>query len=135
MNASAYLTQQDYERLHLLVLAQRSVAPAAMVEGLCKELRTATLIPAEQVPEDVVTMNSQVRLREKKSNTVLELTLVYPKHADVATRKISVLAPVGFAILGRQVGQEVECPAPRGTLRYQIEQVIYQPEAAGDWSL
>ncbi|AKQ47015.1 GreA/GreB family elongation factor [Rufibacter radiotolerans] len=132
---SVFLTEQDYERLHLLVQAQRSVGPAALVEGLCKELRTATLLPAKQVPVDVVTMNSQVRLREKKSGTVMDLTLVYPKNADVTTRKISVLAPVGFAILGRQVGQEVECPAPRGTLRYQIEQVIYQPEAAGDFNL
>ncbi|GAB2543907.1 nucleoside diphosphate kinase regulator [Rufibacter soli] len=132
---SVFLTEKDYERLHLLVQAQRSVAPAAMVEGLCKELRTATLLPAEQVPVDVVTMNSEVRLREKTSGTVMDLTLVYPKNADVTTRKISVLAPVGFAILGRQVGQEVECPAPRGTLRYQIEQVIYQPEASGDFNL
>jgi regulator of nucleoside diphosphate kinase len=132
---SVFLTEKDYERLHLLVQAQRSVAPAAMVEGLCKELRTATLLPAEQVPVDVVTMNSEVRLREKNSGTVMDLTLVYPKNADVTTRKISVLAPVGFAILGRQVGQEVECPAPRGTLRYQIEQVIYQPEASGDFNL
>ncbi|QHL88220.1 nucleoside diphosphate kinase regulator [Nibribacter ruber] len=132
---SVFLTEQDYERLHLLVQAQRSVAPALVVEGLCKELRTATLIPAEQVPVDVVTMNSQVRLREKKSGTVMDLTLVYPKNADVATRKISVLAPVGFAILGRKVGQEVECPAPRGTLQYQIEEVMYQPEAAGDFNL
>ncbi|GGK73614.1 nucleoside diphosphate kinase regulator [Rufibacter glacialis] len=126
------LTEKDYERLHLLVQAQRTSGAPATIESLCKELREAKIIPSEEVPVDIVTMNSLVRLREKKSNTVMELTLSYPKNADVSTRKISVLSPVGTAILGRKVGEEVECPAPRGLLTYQIEEVIYQPEAAGD---
>ncbi|WP_181304872.1 nucleoside diphosphate kinase regulator [Rufibacter sp. XAAS-G3-1] len=132
---SILLTEKDYERLHLLVQAQRTAGAPANIENLCKELRTARIIPPEEVPVDVVTMNSLVRLREKKSNTVLELTIAYPKNADLATRKISVLSPVGSAILGRQVGQEVACPTPSGLLTYQVEEVMYQPEAAGDWSL
>ncbi|MFB9862938.1 nucleoside diphosphate kinase regulator [Rufibacter immobilis] len=132
---TVFLTEKDYERLHLLVQAQRSSGAPAQVEGLCKELRTAQIIPSEEVPVDVVTMNSLVRLREKKSGTVMELTITYPKDANVAERKISVLAPVGTAILGRKVGQEVACSAPRGMLSYEIEEVIYQPEAAGDFYL
>ncbi|AMM52798.1 GreA/GreB family elongation factor [Rufibacter sp. DG15C] len=130
-----FLTEKDYERLLSLAQTHRSITNAAVVEGLCKELRLATIIPAHEVPVDVVTMHSQVRLREKKSGVVMDLSLVYPKEADVATRKISVLAPVGSAILGRKVGEEIECPAPGGTLLYEIEEVMYQPEAAGDFHL
>ncbi len=133
--SAIYLTQKDYERLHLLVQNQRAAGPAALVEPLCRELRHAKIIPSEEIPVDVITMNSLVRLREIKSGTIMELTLVYPKNADVATRKISILAPVGSAILGRKVGQEVECAAPRGTLTYQVEEVLYQPESSGDLHL
>ncbi|WP_205504244.1 nucleoside diphosphate kinase regulator [Rufibacter psychrotolerans] len=132
---SIYLTQKDHERLHQLVQQQRSSGSPNTVAGLCQELRHAHQLPSEEVPEDVITMNSLVRLKEKKSGTVLELTLVYPKDADVTTRKISVLAPVGTAILGRKVGQEVECTVSGRTLTYRVEEVIYQPEAAGDFYL
>ncbi|MBA9076027.1 MULTISPECIES: nucleoside diphosphate kinase regulator [Rufibacter] len=130
-----YLTEKDHERLHQLVQHQRTVGAPQTVENLCQTLRLAHLIPSEEVPEDVVTMNSLVRLKEKKSGTVMELTLVYPKDADMNARKISVLAPVGAAILGKKVNQEVECAVASRTLAYRVEEVIYQPEAAGDFFL
>ncbi|MGV3540567.1 MAG: nucleoside diphosphate kinase regulator [Rufibacter sp.] len=130
-----FVTQKDYDRLHQLVQHQRMTGSPQAIEGLCQELRRAQIIPSEEVAVDVITMNSSVRLREKKSGTLLELTLVYPKDADVASRKISVIAPVGTAILGRKVGQEVDCAVPGRTLTYQVEEVMYQPEAAGDFYL
>ncbi|WP_162426794.1 nucleoside diphosphate kinase regulator [Pontibacter pudoricolor] len=127
-----YLTEKDQERLHSLVQLQRQNGGAASVEGLCKELKRAKVVASEEVPTDVVTMNSLVRLKDMKTGKEIEITVVYPKDADLNARKISVLAPVATAILGGKVGDEVEWPAPQGMLYYKIESILYQPEAAGD---
>ena len=127
-----YLTEKDYERLHSLVQQQRQNGGAAAVEGLCNELKRAKVVASEEVPVDVVTMNSLVRLQDTKTGNTMEITVVYPKDADLAARKVSVLAPVATAILGCKVGDEVEWPAPKGMLSYKVETILYQPEAAGD---
>jgi len=130
-----YLTEKDYERLHSLVQVQRQNGGAAAVNGLCQELKRAKVVASEEVPTDVVTMNSLVRLKDLTSGNVMEITVVYPKDADLASRKISVLAPVATAILGCKVGDDIEWPAPQGMLKYKIEEILYQPEAAGDFYL
>jgi regulator of nucleoside diphosphate kinase len=130
-----YLTEKDYERLHSLVQVQRQNGGAAAVDGLCKELKRAKVVASEEVPEDVVTMNSVVRLKDMKTGNAMEITVVYPKDADLSSRKVSVLAPVATAILGCKIGDEVEWPAPQGMLSYKVESILYQPEAAGDFYL
>lgn len=130
-----YLTEKDYERLHSLVQVQRQNGGSAAVEGLCKELKRAKVVASEEVPVDVVTMNSFVRLKDLKTGNVMEITVVYPKDADLSTRKVSILAPVATAILGCKVGDEVEWPAPQGMVSYKVEEILYQPEAAGDFYL
>ncbi|NEM97657.1 nucleoside diphosphate kinase regulator [Pontibacter burrus] len=127
-----YLTDKDYERLHSLVQVQRQNGGAAAVDGLCQELKRAKVVPTEDIPKDIVTMNSLVRLKDLKGGNTMEITVVYPKDADLASRKISVLAPVATAILGCKVGDEIEWPAPKGNLSYKVESILYQPEAAGD---
>jgi regulator of nucleoside diphosphate kinase len=130
-----YLTEKDYERLHSLVQVQRQNGGAVAVDGLCKELKRAKVVASEEVPEDVVTMNSVVRLKDMKTGNAMEITVVYPKDADLSSRKVSVLAPVATAILGCKIGDEVEWPAPQGMLSYKVESILYQPEAAGDFYL
>ena len=77
-------------------------------------------------------MNSRVRFQDTDTHDELEVTLVYPKSADVDQGKISVLAPVGSALLGLSVGQSIEWPVPAGKLRHlRVVAVTYQPEAAG----
>ncbi|MBF9252705.1 nucleoside diphosphate kinase regulator [Pontibacter sp. 172403-2] len=131
-----YLTEKDHQRLHALVQAHRLSNGAHAVEALCKELKRAKVVASEEIPVDIVTMNSFVRLKELKSSSVMEITIVYPKDADLATRKISVLAPVATAVLGCKVGDEIEWPAPQGGIvTYKVEEILYQPEAAGDMYL
>jgi regulator of nucleoside diphosphate kinase len=130
-----YLTEKDYERLHSLVQVQRQNGVAASVDGLCKELKRAKVVASEEVPANVVTMNSVVRLKDMKTGNAMEITVVYPKDADLSTRKVSVLAPVATAILGCKIGDEVEWPAPQGMLSYKVESILYQPEASGDFYL
>jgi regulator of nucleoside diphosphate kinase len=98
-------------------------------------LKRAKVVSSEEIPENVVTMNSLVKLKELKSGAEMELTLVYPKDADLSKFKISVLAPVGTSILGCKVGDQVERSDTRNTVVYKVMDVLYQPEAAGDLAL
>lgn len=131
-----YLTEQDYKRLVDLVQHQRQGAGIQTnIAKLGEELKRAKRVPSEDIPSEVVTMNSSVLLRDLKSGKEMEITLVYPKDADVHTRKISIFAPVGTAIIGCKEGDEVEWPVPSGTINYKIEKVTFQPEASGNFSL
>ena len=80
-------------------------------------------------------MNSRVHVKELRSGSEMEITLVYPKQADVKEKKISVLAPLGVAILGYKEGDQIEWSLPHHNFSYKIEKVLYQPEAAGDYHL
>ena len=132
MNPIIYLTEKDYQRLHSLVQAQRHVNGPEAVEALGKELKRAKVVASEEIPVDVITMNSTVRLKELKSRSEMIITIVYPKDVDLTSRKVSVLAPVGTAILGCKVGDKIEWPLPKGPVTYKIEEILYQPEAEGD---
>ena len=131
-----YLTEQDYKRLIELVQQQRQgPGMQANIAKLGEELKRAKRVASEEIPAEVVTMNSTVLLRDLKSGNTLEITLVYPRDADVNARKISILAPVGTAIIGCKEGDEVEWPVPSGTINYKIEKVTFQPEASGNFAL
>jgi regulator of nucleoside diphosphate kinase len=80
-------------------------------------------------------MNSRVRLRDLDSGEQMEVSLVYPSASDAAAKKISILAPIGTAILGYRKGDVVEWEVPAGMRRLEVEDVLYQPEASGDFSL
>lgn len=127
-----YLTKLDHDRLLRLVQQERQAHGQERVAALSSELKRAQLVASEDVPPDVVTMNSRVRLRELTSGTELEITLVYPQFADINTRKISILAPVATAVLGCRVGDKVDWPLPKGRATYWVDAVLHQPEAADD---
>lgn len=125
------LTEQDFERLSLLV--QHSESKTA--ELLEEELARATVLPQNEIPKDIVTMNSTIRFVDEDNGKNSEVTLVYPQDADVTKRKVSVLAPVGMALIGLKVGQSIEWPMPNGHRTLKVISIIYQPEAAGHWDL
>ena len=130
------VTTADRQRLgSLLIDAERlGLVERRYLDDLSFELERATSVDPEQTPEDVITMNSTVRLRDLDNGDVEEYTLVYPRHADVLENRISVLAPLGMALLGYRTGDTVQWPVPGGTLRMRVEEVTYQPERAGDFS-
>lgn len=98
------------------------------------ELLRAEVRPSREVPPSVVTMNSTVRFRVLSSSEEFRLTLVYPKDVDASGGTISVLAPVGSALLGLAEGSAISWPAPGGgELVVRIEEVLYQPERAGEY--
>ena len=123
-----YLTQDDMDRLLALVDAY----PGKRFDKLEAELLRAHVVPREKIPPDVVTMNSRV-VFENESGERREVTLVYPGRADIDAGRISVLVPIGTALLGLRVGQSIDWEGPGGAKqRYRIAAVPYQPEAAGE---
>ena len=126
-----YLTSQDRDRLQ--ALAQRTEdRDRGDLASLMYELNRAVIVPAAEIPGDVITMNSRVRLLDLQDGSVLEYTLVYPGDANFAEGKISVLAPIGAAMIGYRVGDEIEWEVPAGRRHFRVDAVLYQPEAAGD---
>ena len=126
------LTSQDFDRLEALLA---SLPPNAFPgkTALQAELERAEIVEPEKVPPDVVTMNSTVRFQLLETGEEFQLTLVYPKDVQGHADRISVLAPVGSALLGMSVGDELEWPKPGGGVStVRVVEVVYQPERAGE---
>ena len=131
-----YITEFDMERLRTLVdEAKRVNRHNQYLDSLDVELSRAQVVAPTEVPADVVTMNSKVSLVDLDTNEEMVVTLVFPQDADVAESKVSVLAPVGTAMLGYRVGDTFSWPVPDGVRRLRVEKILYQPEASGDHHL
>jgi regulator of nucleoside diphosphate kinase len=123
----------DAERLERLLESLPADAFPGKPE-LEAELARAEIVEPRDVPPTVVSMNSTVRFRVASTAQAFTLTLVYPRDMDGSSSKISILAPVGSALLGLSQGDEIEWPKPGGgTLRVRIEEIVYQPERAGEY--
>jgi len=128
------MTAVDHRRLEDLLASEqtaRVAGPSDWLADLQAELNRAEIVSPDEVPDNVVTMDSTVMLRDLDTDEVEMYTLVYPERADIANNQLSVLAPVGTAILGCQIGDEVGWRVPAGWRRLKIEQVLYQPEREG----
>ena len=137
-NGVIWLTEQDYKRLKdvLDMHVRQSLTLASELQSLENLLDLARIVPSEAVPQDVVTMNSQVLFRDLGTGGEDRVTIAYPAEADPSSGRISVLSPVGTALVGAAEGQEIELPLPHGNRRsIRIESVIYQPEAEGHFAL
>lgn len=127
-----FVTTRNMQRLQALLDGTASLRNAEAAENLESELASAVVVDPEQIPANVVTMGSRVRFRDEESGQIREITLVYPKDADPQTGKVSILAPVGAALIGLAVGEIVDWPLPGGRRkRLRLEEILYQPESAG----
>jgi regulator of nucleoside diphosphate kinase len=126
------ITDQDYQQLQELIkaLAKRPEWQAGQVGALSDVLQHVQIVNRTDVPKDLVTMNTRVRLRDLGLDESEVYTLVDPSMADPGENRISVAAPCGAALLGRRRGDVVEWMVPRGIRRLLIEAVLYQPERA-----
>lgn len=124
------VSSRDLERLEAVMATLPSDAPARSL--LQAELDRADVVEPTRVPPNVVTMNSIVRFRNDSGDT-FERTLVYPRDAQADGARVSVLAPVGMAMLGLTVGDRIEWPGPNGEpIAVRVSELVYQPERAGD---
>ena len=134
--SAIHITRFDKTRLMRLL---RSLDAAhenrEEIEDLERELERGTEVESAEVEPDVVTMNSTVRVTDLDTNASQLYTIVFPADADFDKGRISILSPLGTALLGYRAGDVVTWEMPRGTRRLRIEELVYQPEAAGDFHL
>ncbi len=131
-----YITEFDMNRLRgLIKFARERWDKSALqyLKELEQELDRANITKPEEIPTDVITMNSSFRLRDLDSGEEFVYTLVFPARADSARGKISILAPLGTALLGYRVGDTVEWEAPAGRKSLKVKKIVYQPEAEGNF--
>lgn len=127
------ITERDLERLEQ-ILARVQHSPN--IKALADELERATIVSSEAIPPDVVTMNSRITFMELETGKESEVTLAYPSDANLEKGRVSILAPVGAALIGLRIGDEIEWPLPSGKHRtYRITSVLFQPEAEGHYHL
>jgi regulator of nucleoside diphosphate kinase len=136
MDMSIHITRFDKTRLMRLLRSLDAAHESREdIEDLEQELERGTEVESTEVGPDVVTMNSTVRVTDVDANTTHLYTIVFPSDADFEKGRISILSPLGTALLGYHAGDVVTWEMPRGTRRLRIEELVYQPEAAGDYHL
>ena len=129
------ITKQDFNKIHRSITdakSRNSIKPEE-AEKLLAELKSAKIVEQEEVEGDIVTMNSIVKIHFQNNKTTMEFQLVYPAEADIKERKISIFSSVAAALIGYRVGDEIDWLIPSGMTKIVIDEVIYQPEAAGDF--
>jgi regulator of nucleoside diphosphate kinase len=135
-NNQPTMTDFDLRRLDALFeRVRRQVKPPSTLTALELETERAVVVKPEAVPATVVTMNSQVELLDLDTKEQRSVTLVFPSMANIEEGRVSVLAPLGTALLGSCEGTPIEWTTPRGVRRLRVERVLYQPEAAGRFDL
>ena len=131
-----YITTSDYQRLSGLIERSRDRngdTDREYLDQLEEELAQAEVVNPEDIPQDVITMRSKVRLKDLKSGQTVMYSLVFPFEANSNEGQISVLAPIGTALLGNRRGDVVESRVPSGLRRLKVKEILYQPEAAGNY--
>ncbi|MHB8094333.1 MAG: nucleoside diphosphate kinase regulator [Candidatus Aminicenantales bacterium] len=135
MDKKIVLTSRDNEKLRALIQNSISLLNPNRAElvSLLAELDKAEVVEPEKIPAGVVTMDSVILIKDLDTSKEEEYRLVFPPKADIRKGNISILAPVGIAILGYKEGDSIEWKVPGGLRRLKILKVTYQPEAAGDF--
>lgn len=133
-NNTIIVTQLDYERLSTLIENMRGNKniDQIYIRYLNMELQRAQKVDSSVITPDFVTMNSVINVKFTETDKSMDLRLVYPQKADFSKGLISVLSPLGCALLGYKEGDIVEFKAPKGIQTVKIEKVIFQPEANGE---
>lgn len=136
-NSAIHITDRDKQRLVARLSEYQSAGDrdATHIKDLSRELDRAIVVEAANIPSDVITLRSQATLKDLDSSEEFTYTLVYPEESDPFSGRISVLSPIGTAMLGYRSGDVFEWKVPMGTRKMQVLRVAYQPEASGEFHL
>ena len=131
------ITNSDLTKLETLIEGRRRSSGRDLVhlESLAAELERAEIVEDAKIPSDVITMHSRVLVQDLGTGAHRIYTLVFPNEADLALDKVSVLAPLGTALLGYRTNDIIAWNMPGGTRRLFVKEVLFQPEASGENSL
>ncbi|HPN25502.1 MAG TPA: nucleoside diphosphate kinase regulator [Syntrophales bacterium] len=130
-----WMTTYDMERLNSLIEASKTAQSQKKfhIKQLEEELENAKMVEPQEMPGDVITMNSVVRIRDMESGAEKTYTLVFPSEASIDEGRISILSAIGTALIGYRVGDIIEWQVPSGLKRLKIEEILYQPEASSHY--
>jgi regulator of nucleoside diphosphate kinase len=130
------LLQEDYDLLNAYFHrgASAVVDEKQNFKSLAEELNRATILPEKEFPADIVRLNSTAIIKDMDTNRVITVTIVMPGQADVKKNKVSVLAPVGTALIGFRKGQQVTWEVPSGTRHFIIMEVYHSSSVANNLS-
>lgn len=132
-----FVTNRDLKRLNELLNVAKTFnyRDRNDLKSLEAELSQAQVVDSHEVPATVVTMNSKLRFVDMEDQSKTTVTLVFPSEASIDAGKMSVLSPIGTALLGYSEGDIIEWAVPAGTRRIQIQKILFQPEASGNFEL
>ena len=116
----------------MIEISSLGIQMPEVANRLCQKIKVANLLPPHRISKNVVTMNSRALLKKLSNHKKFEITITYPEDSDIREKKVSVFSTIGVALLGQQVGEVVSWAVPQGIGRFEILEVIYQPEAEGD---
>jgi regulator of nucleoside diphosphate kinase len=126
-----FITKNDQKKL--IDLIDKKWPNDDYDQALLEELKRAEIIEPEDIPKDVITMNSLASLCDLDNGKVYKYWLVMPEEADVSQDKISILSPLGCALLGYRIGDVIPIKAPAGERRLEVKEILHQPEAIGKY--
>lgn len=133
------MSRLDYVRIKKWIGEAKMLKSVSAEEAgkLIEELEKAQIVDPDSIPSDVVTMNSIVKISFLHGNNdkKLEFRIVYPDQANLKEHRISIFSPIATALIGYKAGQEIEWMVPAGMTKIRIDEILYQPEAAGDFDL
>jgi regulator of nucleoside diphosphate kinase len=131
------INRLDYARIKKCINDAKQFKSISSEESdkLMNELDSAKIVEPEAIPSNVVTMNSIVKLSFVNNNKQVQFQIVYPDQANVKENRISIFSPIATALIGYKVTDEIEWIVPAGLTKIRIDEIIYQPEAAGDYNL
>ncbi len=127
----------DYARIKKCINDAKQFKSITSIEAdnLLKELDSAKIMEPESIPSNVVTMNSIAKITFLNNNKQVQFQIVYPDKANLKENKISIFSPIATSLIGYKVNDEIEWIVPGGLTKIRIDEVIYQPEATGDYEL
>ncbi|MDD2381569.1 MAG: nucleoside diphosphate kinase regulator [Mariniphaga sp.] len=131
------INRLDYARIKRCIEDAKQIRSISSTEAekLVVELDHAEIVKPELIPANVVTMNSIVKVSFLNNNKQIQFQIVYPEKANLKENKISIFSPIATALIGYKAGNEIEWIVPAGLTKIRIDEIVYQPEASGDYSL
>ena len=131
------LSTLDYQRIYKSINEAEDANDISENEAqaLSAELEQAKIVEPEEMPHNVVTMNSKVKITFVNTGKQIELKIVYPQDADINQNLISIFSPIAAALIGYKEGETIDWIVPSGPTRLKVDEIVYQPEAAGEYDL
>lgn len=131
------LSRLDFQRINRCINEEKQLRTINdfEIQRLLYELTRAEIMEPRTIPNNIITMNSEVEISFLENRHIVKLKIVYPNKANIKEGKISIFSPIANALLGHKVGDVIEWVVPAGGTKFRIDKILYQPEASGHYNI